>query len=258
MPARRTIDAGRLSALASRPGIDPRVNLSLAIVREQGYDDAQGIFVDVQLQPSGEIETCFLGAGYAGGGFGFYCPVEVGDTVLVALPSGDPNHGPWIVSRGWDAGDPPHADFKAPEQEGGQDVPSTDVVLRMRPGKPFRLRTSGGGNLDLKVEGDGTTTIENTGSGTIAIKSGTGRLDLQGAAQSYVRGENYADALSTFLSASNVVMAAFKVFVSAVASAAGVAPAGATLNTAIDVFIAATTAFNNARNGYLSTRIKGE
>src|SRR5216683_3334457 len=108
MRGRASIDLSKLSAAAARPGIDTRIWLTLAVVKELGYDSAEGIFADVQFQPSGEIETCFVGSAYSGGQFGMYCPLRVGDTVLVAVPSGDPNNGPIIISRQWDASDPPN------------------------------------------------------------------------------------------------------------------------------------------------------
>lgn len=139
--ARRNVDAGRLAALASRPGIDSRVWLTLATVVEVGFDPAEGTFVDVKLQPGGEVETCYLGSPYAGDKFGDHCPVEVDDTVLVAVPLGDPGLGPIIVARFNNSGDPPHADFD-----------SQNRVIRAKPGQNVRIVASAGAKVQIVAE----------------------------------------------------------------------------------------------------------
>ena len=177
MRARGSVDVGRLSAAAQRPGIDPRVWITLGIVKEVGFDAAEGIFADVQLQPSGEIETCFLGAPYAGAEFGMFAPVQVDDTVLVAVPSGDPNHGPVIIARMWDAADKPASDFA-----GSGDDPTEDVVLRVRAGKKLRVRVKGsGGQVDIQAEEGANINIQSGGSGKIVIHaSGSEKVYLGG------------------------------------------------------------------------------
>jgi hypothetical protein len=176
---RAALDVSRLSSLVQRPGIDPRINLTFAVVTELGFDATHGPFADVVFQPTGENETCLIGAAYAGGGFGMWGPLRVDDTVLVAVPNGDPNSGPVIIARIWDAADSPSADFKNPVQDNGADVPSDDFVLRVRDGQKFTLRLSGSGAIDIKVEGDGETTIENAGAGAITIKqTGSGDVNI--------------------------------------------------------------------------------
>jgi hypothetical protein len=172
------MDMGRLSALASRPGIDPRVWITLAVVKEVGFDADEGIFADVQFMPTGEIETAFLAGDYAGDGFGSFAPVMVDDWVLVAVPGGDPNMGPVIISRFWRASDKPHQDFKAEEQEDGHDVPTENVVLRVRPGKKYILRTSDtDGDIMVQAEGDGKILVEGKGNQDIKVKqTGTGNI----------------------------------------------------------------------------------
>jgi hypothetical protein len=183
MPRGRTrtaIDAARLSSLAQRPGIDPRINLTLGVVTQLGFDAVKGIYADVQFMPTGETETCLVAASYAGGGFGMWAPPREQDTVLVALPNGDPNMGPVIIARLWNSGDPPSADFKAAEQQDGSDVPTDDFVLRVAPKQKLVIRTSAaGGSVDIKVEGDGTASIECAGAGDITIKqSGSGNVNI--------------------------------------------------------------------------------
>jgi hypothetical protein len=146
--ARRRIDAGRFSALASRPGVDTRVWFAQAIVKDIGFDAKEGTFVDIQMLPNGELETCYLGSPYAGGGFGDHCPVEVNDKVLVAVPMGDPGMGPVIICRFNNAGDPPHADFD-----------SQNRVIRAKPGKNIRLVVSEGATVQIYAEKGATVRL---------------------------------------------------------------------------------------------------
>lgn len=201
MGARRNIDAGRLSALAARPGMDTRIWVSLAHVTAVGFDAKEGCFADLTLQPTGERECAYYGAPYAGGGFGDHCPLEVNDTVLVAIPGGDPGNGPIIVARFNNAGDPPHADF------GAGAAPSSDRVLRVKPGQQLIIRTTdgdivvegeGSANLNLRAAGSGDALLEaasgdatvNAGGdaslvagGDVAVKAPQGRGELSAALQ---------------------------------------------------------------------------
>ena len=172
--ARTALDTSRLSAIAARPGVDPRINLTLATILELGFDAEEGLFADVMLQPAGLEETCLIGGDYAGENFGMWFPLQVGDTVLVGLPDGDPAAGPIILKRLWSAQAKPPADF------GTGEVPTDDVVLRVRPEKNFKLRTSGAGKVNLLVEGDGELRLEAQGSGRIVIEqSGTADIVLK-------------------------------------------------------------------------------
>ncbi|KKN72088.1 hypothetical protein LCGC14_0414830 [marine sediment metagenome] len=165
--ARTSPDMGRLANAVSRPGIDPRVWLTLAVVLDVGYDANEGIFADVQFQPDGTVETCLLGAPYAGAEFGAYFPVNVDDTVLVAVPSGDPSTGPTLIARMWNSGDKPHADFQSEDEE---EEPTKDVVLRIQPGRKLKIRTSDDGDgVDITVEGNGDVVIQATGDGKVFI-----------------------------------------------------------------------------------------
>lgn len=165
--ARSSVDVGRLSAAAARPGIDPRVWLTLAVVDEIGFDPENGIFADITYQPDGTKETALIGAAYAGNEFGFYCPVEIGDTVLVAVAGGDPGNGPVIISRMWGGADKPSADFQSTSD--AEDA-TQDMVLRVKPGQKFKLRTSGSNDgVDITVEGDGDVVIQATGTGKVYL-----------------------------------------------------------------------------------------
>lgn len=269
---KRRLDISRLSSVASRPGVDPRTWITWASVRDIGFDAEQGIFADVTFIPTGETETVFVGSDYAGGEFGAYSPIEVGDIVVVAIPNGDPGAGGIIVGRAWRGADKPSANFKADQQVDGNDVPTDNVVLRVRPGKKYVIRTSdSGGDIDIKVEGDGATTVENAGSGAITVKqtgtggvsvttnsgdisinSGSGSLKLEDASQPYVRGTDYSNALSSFLTALTTYTASLAagnpllpVLISVAASAA------ASLAPSI-------IQFQTAHTQYLSTKIKGQ
>jgi hypothetical protein len=187
--ARTGVDLGRLASAMQRPGADPRVNLSFGLVALLGFDTAQGIFADVKLLPTGEIETCFVASGgYAGPSYGVWGPLQINDMVLVALPNGDPNAGPTIIARIWNGGAPPHEDFKSPDQDDGNDVPSNDYVIRVQPGQNIKVRVSDSsgdnatqGGMDFKVEGDGTLNIETDGSGAMTLTAtGDGPITVEG------------------------------------------------------------------------------
>lgn len=167
MGARSNIDASRLAALTARPGMDTRIWHSLAHVTAVGFDLKQGCFADLTLQPTGERETAYYGAPYAGGGFGDHCPLEIDDTVLVAMPGGDPGNGPIIIARFNNAGDPPHADF------GAGSVPSSDRVLRVKPGQRLVIRTTDG-DIVIEGEGDANLNLRAAGTGDALLEAASG------------------------------------------------------------------------------------
>jgi len=138
------IDTGRLANAVSRPGIDPRVWVSLAIVKKVVVDPLEGVFVDVVTMPGMFAGTARLGCEYAGNGFGFYAPLEVDDEVLVEAPNGDPGNGFVITKRLFSRSDPP------PSQVATN---PTDVLLYVKPGKTLRMVVSGGGNAVVEAEG---------------------------------------------------------------------------------------------------------
>ena len=185
MPVRSKVDISRLASAVQRPGIDPRIWLSLATVEAVGFDAAEGIFVDVQYQPTGERETAYLGIPYSGAEFGMHCPVNVGDTVMVAVAGGDPQSGPVVVTRWHNSGDKPNADL---QDENDATEPTKDLVLRVQAGQKLRVRTSGAGDIDLEAEGTGKVVVKtnggdvtvNSGSGTIRLGDGTETVPLKG------------------------------------------------------------------------------
>lgn len=219
---RTGIDVGRLAAAAKRPGIDPRVWLTLAVVQDVGFDPDEGIFVDLQYQPSGELETALLGAPHAGNGFGAYFPVKVDDTVLVAVPMGDPGHGPIIICRMWNAGDPPAADF------GDGEEAVSDTILRVEDGTAYRVFAK---------------------NGDVSLQAEDGKVELSkvGASQSFVRGDDQKDALDAFLDALKAWAALVK---------SGIEAGGGTIEN--NLFNQALATAKNDLAAALSTKIKGE
>lgn len=171
----------------SIPGIDPRVWLTLAVVEKVGYDPAGGVFADVTFQPTGEPETAYVAAPYAGNtagiGFGAWFPLEVGDTVLVAVPGGDTGAGPVIVARFWNTGDPPPSPADLDWAAGALSLdPPSDVVIRAKPGSSFKIRTATA-DLDLQVEATGDLKLTNIGTGNITVETlGAGKVKLGVAA----------------------------------------------------------------------------
>lgn len=186
--ARSKIDGNKLSAMVSRPGIDPRINLSFAVVTDVAFDGKHGMFADVALVPTGETMTALVGVSYAGARFGSWEPVEVDDIVLVALPVGDPSYGAVIVSRFYRSSDLPPDELKGTTGVDGDVAdPTPNVVLRVKPGAKYILRTSGDtGDVDVKVEGNGAVRIEAAGSGDVHVKqSGSGNVFVFAAGKVY-------------------------------------------------------------------------
>jgi len=98
-----TPDLTRISAGVQRPGIDPRINCSLAYaLGESTIDPKHGHYVEVKLIPS-ELElTCRVTQDYAGKGFGNHDGlIHAGDELFVIIPEGDPALGPFVVKRAW-------------------------------------------------------------------------------------------------------------------------------------------------------------
>jgi uncharacterized protein involved in type VI secretion and phage assembly len=117
--------------------------LQIAVVTAV-HVDKSGPFADIQiLTDAGRTpDTARIAGAYAGPSYGFYCPVDVDDEVIIGVPDGDPNHGYVIVSRCWSASDPP------PQE--AIDHPQ-DVVLHVRKDKTMRIVVEGGGNIALDV-----------------------------------------------------------------------------------------------------------
>lgn len=245
-----------LAALAARPGIDPRVNCVLAEVVDVGVDPAHGVFADITFLPIQQEETAHVGTCYAGNGFGWWFPVEAGDTVLVALPLGDAGWGPVIVARMWSSTDVPPTELQgAADPHGGSPSPILDVYLRVKPGQGFKIRTSAAGGVDVAVEGTGD-----------AVLTAGGRVRLQDGSQPFVRGTAYTNAMTTLLAALNTLELAVGTFATSLGAGAPAAPVlhgevvpnAAALALAIAAFTAQIGTFNLAQAAALSTKVYGQ
>ena len=168
MSIRSMPDVGRLARAVSRPGIDPRTWITLATVIDIAFDAVHGVFVDVQFQPEGTKETCLLGSQYTCDGGGLFCPLAVGDLVLVAVPGGECDHGPTIIAQMWNKTTAP-----APEMAGanGEDT-TTDIIWRVSKGKKMKVLTTDG-EIDITADGAGKIVITSSGSGDIEVTSST-------------------------------------------------------------------------------------
>lgn len=132
----------------SRPGIDPRQWVSLAVVEEVHVSTSRGYLVDVMLLPSELHHTARVAPAYAGNGFGLYLPLEVDDEVLVVAPDGDPDAGLVVVCRLWSTADPVPATAAAVTTQ-------TDLLLEAKSNATIRIRVAGTGNVVIDPQGTG-------------------------------------------------------------------------------------------------------
>jgi hypothetical protein len=142
---RTTIDTARLGAGVSRPGIDPRLWFSLAIVTDVAVDPESGVYADLQLVPSGDKECARVPTSYGGPGYGAWMPLNVDDLVAVALPRGDSAGGPVVVARLWSGSDPPPVELGAAN---GADPPSSPVIV-VGPGQTVRVICRAGATVEV-------------------------------------------------------------------------------------------------------------
>lgn len=248
---RRQIPSGRLGALASQPGIDPRVWIANARVDDDddairwsgpdGDDGPLGWIVDVTIQ-GGELDQespipCRLGAAYAGDGELASNPPRRGCLVLVALPSGNLNTEPTII------GELPTEDCPVPG-----DVNGTDIDEAYALATHIFVTTKA---VDEQVEGDRRI---KTGSGsTHRILGEALEFADEGAEQAFVRGNDQKQQLD------NLIQALLQYAID-IAASAPAAPNAAL--TVADAAVAGTTlsqALAQIDFGpSLSTKIKGE
>lgn len=183
--------------------------------------DRNGIFFDLTGQPLGESLVARLLTD-CGDDYGRFVPFDVGDTVLYAVPMGDPGDGVWVLGRFFEEAE------KVP-----QDIVDgkTDEWWVAKPGRKLTLQTAGGDAVLSMAAKDGTKGVLRLGSKT--------------AAESYVLGDTYKSLETTFLTA-------LFTYVDAVATAVPATVAAAA------PFKLAITAFKDGYNNALSERIKGE
>jgi hypothetical protein len=137
-------DVAKLANAISRPRIDPRKFVDLGIVTAVDVTE-KGIHVDV-ITVDGVPETAAVSPPYGGPGYGLHLPVDLDQTVLLAVPDGVFNAGARVVGAVWDEGDPPPDDVI--------DNPD-DVVLVVKPGQNVRIIVQGGGDIVLEARGGG-------------------------------------------------------------------------------------------------------
>jgi hypothetical protein len=105
-----------------------------------------------------------------------------------------------------------------------------------------------------------TAVIRLRAVGAVQIVAKTGqRVDMQGATQAFVRGDDYSTAMNTAVDAIKVLNTAVGTFATAVGGALPpVAAAATTLNAAIVACNSALDTFKSSSATWLSTKIKGE
>ena len=162
-----------MSALLAREGIDLRTWITYATVREVGFDPEHGVFADVTFSPSDIQETVLVGTAYAGDGFGAWCPLEIDDMVLVAIPEGNSMAGAVVVARLWNATDKPPT-----LANGTSGAPSGDPSIRVANGRKLLVQTHEG-SIEVTAE-NGAIKITATEGANIELKVTNGKITLGG------------------------------------------------------------------------------
>lgn len=108
--------------------------------------------------------------------------------------------------------------------------------------------------------GNSSACVKIRAAGAVVIVAKTGqRVDMQGATQAFVRGDDYSTALNTAVDAIKVLNLALGAFATAVGGALpAVAAAAVTLNAAVTTCNSALDAFKSSSTTWLSTKVKGE
>jgi hypothetical protein len=165
------MDTGRLAQAVSRPGIDPRAWVSLAVaLGESKVDPKSGVFVNVQLMPTGEKYTAVVASDYVGPGFGFYTPIHLHDDLIVVIPGGDPRLGVTVVKRLWTAADTPPAEAV---------LDPAEIMLVVEKDKNLRLKVTGSGKVEIDSDA------------TVTLKAPQVRLGEEAATEQLVLGTTY-------------------------------------------------------------------
>lgn len=236
------MDVGRIGAAVGQPGIDGRVWTCAARVSTDDdairFDPELGRLVDVEivggpLDGEGPI-VARVAEGFAEDGGILSHPIAAGDFVALELGH-DPNDLPVIVGHVFADGTKPPTTVN--EDEVDADLLAAAHVLR----SSKRAEVELGGRLRVRTPE------------LVAIADAV-KLADENAAQPFVRGTSYADALDAFLDAIQQATLALVPTGAPPATPITVAQTSAYL-TAVT---AAVQVFKAARPGYLSTRIAGE
>lgn len=228
-------DMNRLSEAVSRPGIDPRAWVVMARVDDDPdaivWDSQIGWIVDVTfLDGEGPI-TCRVVSDSQGSLAGSIRPVRPDSLVAVLVPNGDPNDEAIIVGDLHDA---------------ETNLAPTTINL-----KPITEELASSTHIDAFPSED----LDQEWSNVRITASQSMKLGIAEPLQSFVRGDDYSDALDAFLTALDT-------FVTNVAASVG-APPNLALTVAdyaaqIGPLKAEIANFKAARTTYLSTLIKGD
>ena len=264
---RPTIDVQRLGEAVSRPGIDPRTWTSAGRIDNDPdavrFDPGVGWIVDVAFYGSaleGDNEApCRVLSQGAGDGFGEYYPPPVGAEVLVEFPGGDPELGAVVTGYLTNEGD-----AKPPTTVNGLPLAAEALASTLLAISPYDTEFKVSPHhrreeyaLDRHVQA----------RNQIIEASGTLKLALRDAAQSYVRGERFVqalngwiDAVSSFIQANATADALVYAAVNTLAPGS-ITPAQITAvaNAAVQVPAQKTLFQTAAQAGdALSSRIKGD
>ena len=199
---RRTPDVRRLALAMRAPGNDSRTWVSAGRIDEDAeaihFDAGVGWLVDVTFYGSGledgESQPCrVLSVGAPGQGRGEYIPPAAGAELLVVLPAGDPEAGP--VALGYltneDDGHPPATVNELPivaeaTVSTAEAVSPYDTEIKVSPH-----------NRREQYEGDRFVQARNQ----VLEAADLLKLATRDAAQSYVRGERFVQALNGWIDA---------------------------------------------------------
>lgn len=245
---RQRLDVRRLGVAVSYPGIDPRIWLAYGRVDDDAdavrWDSALGWLADVTLLGGGvdqEGATCRMGQVFGADQQGSFQPLVGGELVVVLVPEGDLNVAPVIV------GMLASPDLPVPGSVNGQTIDEdfakaahilvTEKNVQQEVGEKWRTSATSRATLEAPEV----------------------RLANEDADQDFVRGNDYADAEGQFLDA-------LTTFLHQISDLATPAPPNGALTVATVIaatqgptgLLAAVQQFKDARNTYLSTKIKGE
>lgn len=228
-------DMSRIADALSRPGIDPRAWVVLARVDDDPdaivWDADIGWIVDVTFADGEGPITCRVTSESQGSSVGSIRPVRADSLVVVLVPNGDPNDEAVIIGDLHDV-----------------DTNTAPTTINTEPiteelAASTHIDAYPGESLDQEW-----TSVRITASEQLL-------LGIPVPIQSFVRGDDYADALGTFLDALDV-------FVDTLATAPPAAPNAAltvaSVLAAAQIFQPQIATFKASRATYLSTRIKGD
>jgi hypothetical protein len=246
----------------SRPGIDPRAWVVYARIDDDKdaivWDPELGWFVDVTIVSgslAGEPALARVSADALVSG-GRYTPPRANALVLLAVPNGDLNDEAVVLTQ-------LHTiERGAPTTINGDTIVERDPQAGEVAALATHLAVFPGEDCDEEWRERRVTT-----SGAHKLHGDTMELGVAGADQSYVRGEDKADADEALASAVDTynqqVLAAFAAMLppgipATPVTAANISAGIAIITPASAALSAAVAQFNTARTQYLSTRIKGD